>query len=113
MTNCDRGSFQKVVASDSGLVGCMQDRPHKVITFDLELNIWEKNAGVSKDGPHARGSSDWPTLGVKWRRQIKSITADPRSFHIAVFSTHIKDRSGIPDYHNPILVGAFLWNMPW
>lgn len=39
MTNCDRGSFQKVVASDSGLVGCMQDRPHKVITFDLELNI--------------------------------------------------------------------------
>ena len=39
MTNCDRGSFQKVVASDSGLVGCMQYKPYKMIAFDLELNI--------------------------------------------------------------------------
>lgn len=38
MPSCDRGCLQRVVASDSGLGGCMQRRQSRVIEVAFELN---------------------------------------------------------------------------
>lgn len=47
MHNCDRRRFRKVVASDSGLVGCMQYQQSRMMTFDSELDVSGKNPGTS------------------------------------------------------------------
>lgn len=48
MPSGDRGNFQTVVASDGGLIGCIQCKQSRMIAIDSELN--ESSPGVRKDG---------------------------------------------------------------